>query len=51
MSRGGASTDSEAPADPGECRGDSAVHTVRGRSGDNDSRIPQTENQEVRAVL
>jgi len=51
MSRGGASTDAEAPADTAECCGNSAVHTVPGGSGDNDSRIPQTENQEVYSLL
>ena len=53
MSRGGggASTDGEVPADTGECHGNTAVHTVRGGSGDNVIRIPQTENQEVRSAL
>lgn len=50
MFREGASTD-EVPADTVECRGDTAVRTVRGGSGGNVIRIPQTETQEVRSVL
>lgn len=46
-SRGGATTDAEAPADTGEHCGDSTVHVVRGGSGNHDSCIPQTEDQEV----
>lgn len=51
MSRRGAATGAEAPADTGECRGNSAVRTVPGGSGGNDDHIPQTEDQEVHSVL
>jgi len=51
MSRRGATTVAEAPADTDERLGDSALHTVPGGSGDNGSRIPQTEDQEVRSIL
>jgi hypothetical protein len=53
MSRGGAAAagEADAPANTAEFYGSSAAHTVPGGSGDNVSRIPQTENQEVRSVL